>query len=108
MDDTGKTACFLQIFRFIAVSFGCKPIASCSFQYIFCTGTVTGYAAIEANLLQWNPLSIVGKYHGKTCCTAFQSLHLHDYRNLRHPFCDRLFYFFLSTHYGHLNLLQMT
>ena len=82
--DTWKDAFFLQIGGFHLVSFRVHAIINRRAADVVRVGSVPGNTAVLADLLQGNPLAVVGKDHVKAGGTALQCLQLHDHGNL----CD--------------------
>ena len=82
VDDAGKAPLLPQGFRLVPKALCRHMIASRRPQHVFCAGSVPGYAAVAAHLLQRHPFSVIGQDHGETGRPAFQRLHLHDHRHL--------------------------
>ena len=81
MNNTRKFSTFFQVLRLIPIPFCRKSVAARGTEHVAGVRAVPGHAAVQAHLLQRNPLPIVGQNHGKACRAAFQSLHLHHNRD---------------------------
>lgn len=90
VDDTGKSALRPQGLRLKAVALRGQAVMPGSFQYVPCVRAVSGDPAVQADLLQRDPLFIIGQHHGQAGRAALQRLHLHDHRDLGNAFCDWL------------------
>ena len=103
VDDTGQSNIPAEHIRLAAEALGLKAVAARRDQHVPRIGAVAAHAAVQTDLLERDPLAVIGHDHGKRGRAAFQRLHLHDDGYLDGPPLPRLGDLFLSHGVPQLN-----